>query len=285
MEKEYAVKIDEYIGKMPSLPVSSSKVLEVCDNMNVSAADLNHVISLDPVLVGRVLKLLNSAYYGLDQKVTSLVRAIIMLGINTIKNLTLSSAILGALPANKNLKGIDIEGYWRHSLCVGVIAKLLAKKRGVESKLHEEYFTAGLLHDIGKIVINAALPENYLITVSLSAEDRIPLIAMEDKELGLNHCTVGQRVAKAWKLGGPVADAIIHHHETEYFGIYCDILNCVILANYFASVNNIGFSGNRNPEMPADSIWNSLGINENAFAEIETVVNEEINKAKVFLKI
>jgi len=285
MQKDYAVKIDDYIGKMPSLPVSISKVLEVCDNMNVSPADLNHVISLDPVLVGRVLKLLNSAYYGLNHRVTNLVRAIIMLGINTVKNLALSSAILGTLPVNKNPKGISIEGYWRHSLCVGVTAKLLAKKRGIESKFHEEYFTAGLLHDIGKIAINAVLPDEYLLTISSADNDRISLFLKEEKDLGFNHCTVGQRIASAWRLGGPIADVIIHHHGTEYSGSHRDIIQTVELANYIASVNEIGFAGNRNPEKPAAEIWDYMGINENVFADIETSIIEEIDKAKVFLKI
>ncbi|GAB1484239.1 hypothetical protein MASR2M78_30570 [Treponema sp.] len=85
MSDEAVRKIENYIQKMPSLPTTVAKVLEVCNNPRTSPADLNHVISLDPVLVGRVLKLINSAYYGLGQQVTSLVRAIIMLGINTVK--------------------------------------------------------------------------------------------------------------------------------------------------------------------------------------------------------
>ncbi|MCL2879605.1 MAG: HDOD domain-containing protein, partial [Treponema sp.] len=148
-------RIEEYIGNMPSLPTTVAKVLEVCNNPHTSPADLNHVISLDPVLVGRVLKLINSAYYGLGQHVTNLVRAIIMLGLNTVKNLALSSAVMGNLKTGKNSQGLDMEGFWRHSLCVGVAAKMLAKQRGIESKQREEYFTAGLLHDIGKIPLNS----------------------------------------------------------------------------------------------------------------------------------
>ena len=130
MAGKISKKIDEYIVNMPSLPTSVTKVLEICNNPQTSPADLNHVISLDPVLVGRVLKLINSAYYGLSQQVTSLVRAIIMIGINTVKNLALSSSILGSLSTSKITTGIDMEGFWRHSLCVGVAAKAIAKKTG-----------------------------------------------------------------------------------------------------------------------------------------------------------
>ncbi|GHV95527.1 histidine kinase [Spirochaetia bacterium] len=279
-------RMDKYIENMPSLPTSVTKVLEVCNNPQTSPADLNHVISLDPVLVGRVLKLLNSAYYGLGQQVTSLVRAIIMLGINTVKNLALSTAVLGSLPANKNTPGLNMEGFWRHSLCVGVTAKLLAKKRGIDSKQTEEYFTAGLLHDIGKIPLNAVLASDYMISVTAADRERFSLFRAEDKNLGLNHCTVGALVVKAWKLEGPVAEAIINHHNyAEYTGDQSDILYSIIAANYFAAQQEIGFSGDRFPEKPSAHIWETLGISDEAFEEIEKSVYDEIEKAKVFLKI
>ena len=150
-------KIKDFILKMPSLPVSAGKVLEVCKNINVNPSDLNQVISLDPVLTGKLLQLINSAYYGLGTHITSVIRAITMLGLNTVKNLVLSTAILSILPKNKDINGLNMEGFWHHSLCVGVTSKLLAEKQGIDSKYHNEYFTAGLLHDLGKISLNAVL--------------------------------------------------------------------------------------------------------------------------------
>jgi putative nucleotidyltransferase with HDIG domain len=279
-------KIGRYIEDMPSLPTSVSKVLEICNNPQIKPADLNQVISLDPVLVGRVLKLLNSAYYGLGQQVTSLVRAIIMLGINTVKNLALSTAILGGLQTDKKNHGIEMEGFWRHSLCVGVAAKLLAKKRGVDPKQTEEYFTAGLLHDIGKIPLNAVLSADYMSAVAAAERERAPLFRAEEKILGLNHCNAGALIVKAWKLEGPVADVIVHHHNcAAYSGNHADILYSVAAANYFAVENEIGFSGSRFPQKPEKNIWQALNADVSIFDEIEKNVNEEIEKAKVFLKI
>src|SRR3974390_494760 len=141
--------IQAYISKMPSLPITVSKILQIANDPKTSPADLNKLISLHPVLVGRVMKLINSAYYSLNNQVTSLVRAIIMLGINTVKNLALSTAVLGQLSAKNNLTAMNLDGFWRHSLCVGVTAKLIAIKRRKDPKQLEEYFVAGLLHDIG----------------------------------------------------------------------------------------------------------------------------------------
>ena len=279
-------KIEEYIKTMPSLPVSVSKVLEICNNVNANPSDLNYVISLDPVLVGRLLHLLNSAYYGLGHHVTSLVRAIIMLGINTVKNLALSSAVLGNLPVNKDHKGLNIEGFWQHSLCVGVTAKLLAKKQKVDSKSTDDYFTAGLLHDIGKIPLSAVLSSDYLLTVGNAERGQKNLFAEENACLGVNHCEAGAMIAGAWKFDLPVADVITYHHDlAAYSGDNTDILYNVTIANYFASINEIGFAGDRNPEKSAAKIWEASGLTEDAFESLKEAVNSEIEKAKVFLSI
>jgi putative nucleotidyltransferase with HDIG domain len=279
-------RIEEYIGNMPSLPTTVAKVLEVCNNPQTSPADLNHVISLDPVLVGRVLKLINSAYYGLGQQVTNLVRAIIMLGINTVKNLALSTAVMGNLGSNKGLSGLNMEGFWRHSLCVGVAAKILAKRRSIDTKQTEEYFTAGLLHDIGKIPLNAVLSKDYMLTISVADRERIALFRAEDKTLEMNHCDVGVMITKAWKLEGPVGEAIVNHHNCAgYSGKYRDIVFSIAAANRFASIAEIGFSGDRYPEKDDSIIWETLGVESDVFDEIEKTVNDEIEKAKIFLKL
>jgi len=279
-------KIEAYIQKMPSLPTTVAKVLEVCNNPRTSPADLNHVISLDPVLVGRVLKLINSAYYGLGQQVTSLVRAIIMLGINTVKNLALSSAVLHNLSSKKDFQAIDMEGFWRHSLCVGVAAKVIAKKTGVDAKQAEEYFPAALLHDIGKIPLNAVLSKDYVLAVSVSDRERISLHTAEGRLIGVDHAKAGSMIAVAWKLEGAVGDAIARHHDyLSYDGQHKDVLYSVVLANRFASVMEIGFSGNRYPDKLDPAVWEHLGLGRDVFDEIEGVVNQEIEKAKVFLRI
>jgi putative nucleotidyltransferase with HDIG domain len=286
MDIDLGEKLDEYIKTMPSLPTTVAKVLEVCNNPQTSPADLNHVISLDPVLVGRVLKLINSAYYGLGQQVTNLVRAIIMLGINTVKNLALSTAVMGNLSSKKVLRGLDMDGFWRHSLCVGVAAKILARMRGVDSKLLEEYFTAGLLHDIGKIPLNAILSKEYMLTVSDADRERISLFRSEEKTLGMTHCVSGAAIVTAWKLEGPVGDTIIHHHNyLEYSGPFRDILYSVAVSNWYASALGTGFSGDRYPEKADPAVWAALHVGQEIFDEIEPAVNGEIEKAKIFLKL
>ena len=282
---EHDQRFSDYIKTLPSLPTSLIKVLEICDNPQTSPADLNHVISLDPVLVGRVLKLINSAYFGLEQPVRSLTRAIIMLGMNTVKNLALSTTAIDHLWGKASL-GLDMIGFWRHSLCVGVTAKHLAKRRGISPQLIEEYFTAGFLHDIGKIPLNAILPKEYLTAISIADREQKPLFEIENSNLGLNHCSIGTLIAISWKLHGAVGDTIMFHHDCEaYTGEYKDILYSVATADFLASMSRIGFSGNCHPKPLPPLIMDALSINSDILNEIEKDVNLEIENAEEFLKI
>ena len=286
MEADIEKKLKDYIKAMPSLPTSVSKVLEICNNPNTSPADLNHVISLDPVLVGRVLKLINSAYYGLGQSITSLVKAIIMLGINTVKNLALSTAVMCQLSAKSKSPGLDMEGFWRHSLATGVAAKLMAKKRGIDAKLAEEYFTAGLLHDIGKIPLSAVLSNDYMFTLGAGDKERKPLFRAEENTLGLDHCTAGGMISAAWKLNGAIRDVITYHHDYKaYSGEYQDVFFTVVAANWFVSFSGIGFSGDRYPEKPGPALWEALNVSPEDFDKIEKTAAAEIEKAEVFLNL
>jgi len=281
-----ARRVRDYVVGMPSLPTTVSKVLEVCNNPKTSPIDLDRVIQLDPVLMGRVLKLINSAYYGLGNQVTSLVRAIIMLGLNTVKNLALSSAVLGNVSSKTDFHALNSDAFWRHSLCVGVTAKLIAKERGIDPKTLEEYFAAGLLHDIGKIPLNNTLADEYVRAMALADREHISIVQAERRELGIDHCEAGALIAEAWKLSGAIADTVRSHHDIEaYEGENGDVLRTVAVADYFANREGIGFSGNRYPDKVPPEVFDLLGIKKGLLTDLEEPVNAEIEKAKVFLKL
>jgi putative nucleotidyltransferase with HDIG domain len=279
-------KVEAYISKLPALPVTITKVMEICNNPATSPVDLNKVIGLDPVLMARVLKLINSAYYGLSNQVTSLARAIIMLGLNTVKNLALSTAVLGTLGKKDNFQALNMQGFWRHSLCVGVTSKLIARKRRIDPKILEEYFIAGLLHDIGKIPLNNTLAGEYIEAMGLSDRDHRPLYQSEKEIIGYDHTDVGVLIGEAWKLGEEILDTIRHHHSMDiYTGNNVPVVYTVAVADLFANTNEIGFSGNRYPEKIKPEIFSYLGITWDYLDELETEVHQEIEKAQVFLKI
>lgn len=271
---------------MPALPVTVTKVIEIANNPATSPVDLNKVISLDPVLMARVLKLINSAYYGVSSKVNSLVRAIIMLGINTVKNLALSSAVVTTLGKTGNFEALNPEAFWRHSLGVGVTSKLIAKKRGIDAQKREEYFIAGLLHGIGQIPMNNVLASDYVEAMGIADRQRIPLHNAERRVFGFDNTYVGVLIGEAWKLGNAILDTIkFQNRPNEYEGQYVDIVNTTHVAISFVSIAEVGFSGDRYPQRATDHSLNLLGIDDAYLDEIEDEVAEEIRKAEVFLRL
>jgi HD-like signal output (HDOD) protein len=214
----------------------------------------------------------------------NMVRAIIMLGINTVKNLVLSAALMDNFDPGES-PGFDHTGYWRHSLRVGVAAKLIAQKRGIDPGLLEEYFAAGLLHDIGKIPLSAALPRDYALALKTAGSRKIPLFQGEAKTLGLNHNQAGELVVNAWGIKGALADAVIHHHNyRNYAGEHQELLYSIAAANYFASLAD-GFSGSPYPQKPDTRVWKTLGLAWEDVESLKPVVDAAIQQAQTFLAI
>lgn len=287
LDKATLVKINNFINNMPPLPISVSKILEITKNSNVDATELNNVITLDPVLSGKVLKLINSAYYSLPNHVTSIVRAIVMLGINTVKNLVLSSAILSNINNKNNFKALDASSFWRHSICTGVIAKYFAIKENINIKFIEEFFLAGLLHDIGKIPFNTVIPEEYVRCITYSRQNKISLHVAESHFFKINHCELGYRIAELWKLNKDIALTILYHHNINEIQEqeYKKFIATVSLANIVTNKAEIGFSGNKYNENKEEEIFKITGLNWDIIDSAELTAEESIKKAEIFLQI
>lgn len=276
-------KIRLFVDKMPSLSTTVSKVLEICSRPDTVPNDLNRVIALDPVLAGQVLKLINSAYYSLMNKVTSLTRAIIMLGLNTVKNLALSTAIIRSVSQAKKSRALPIRAFWAHSIAVGVMAKLLAAGRGLSLAEREEYFVAGLLHDLGKIPIGDEYTE-VLARVETAQE---PLVTVEQQVLGLDHEEVGAMIATKWKLNAVLTDAICHHHTPELAAAaHRDLVATVALADFYVCLFDIGDAGNRYPDPSRlESLLAQCQLAWDDLVDLAASVEAEIRKAEIFLQI
>lgn len=279
--------VQNYISKMPSLSTTVTKVLEICNRPDTSPNDLNRVISLDPVLTGQVLKLVNSAYYSLPNQVTSLTRAIIMLGLNTVKNLALSTAVLQSLGRKDSFQAFSMEYFWTHSLTVGVTAKRLAIVKKVPISEREEYFVSGLLHDLGKIPLNNRFPDEYILALKLAEGDQGSLYQAESSIFGINHCIVGKMIAEKWKLSNTVMDTLsLHHHPQQACEETRQLLFTIALSDIYS--HSMETENDETPLYENDSICHlldNLAISLDVLVELKETVSEEVDKAKVFLQV
>jgi HD-like signal output (HDOD) protein len=275
--------IIRFIKRMPSLSTTVGKVMEICSRTDASPNELNKVISLDPVLTGQVLKLINSAYYSLMNKVTSLTRAITMLGMNTVKNMALSTAIIRSVSGAKKSQALPTKKFWAHSIGTGVCAKLLAKANGVPVMECEEYFVAGLLHDLGKIPFG----DEYIDVLHRVNQEQLPLIEVEREMLGVDHQEVGRLIAEKWKLSEAMTSAITFHHDVEAAPEEYRVRAAYVgLANMYANIHDLGYAGDPFPAgEEADKMLELTGLAWDMFSEIAASVEEEIEKAQVFLQI
>ena len=275
--------IRSFVDKMPSLSTTVGKVLEICSRPDTAPNDLNKVISLDPVLTGQVLKLINSAYYSLVNKVTSLTRAIIMLGLNTVKNLALSTAIIRCVGQVKKSKSLPIKEFWAHSIGVGVMAKLLAAEQGVPLGEREEYFVAGLLHDLGKIPFG----DEYTEVLAQAAKVYQPLNLVERELMDFDHEDVGEMISSKWKLNAVLTDAIRHHHAVHLAAPeHQALVATVALADFYVCLFDIGYAGNRYPdEAVLPIILEQCGLSWSTVVGLSPTVDAEISKAEIFLQV
>ncbi len=281
-------RIRAHILRMTGLSTTAMKVLRTCNEPGVCANDLNRVIALDPVLTGRVLQLVNSAYYGLPSKVSSLTRAIILLGLNTVKNLVLSFAVFEVFSRHDAFRVFSADRFWEHSLAAAAASRLLAERAGLPLAEREEHFVAGLMHDIGKIPLNQLFPEAYRRAIQEAAGGGGSIRAGEEKWIGADHCRVGLMIARKWELGEDLSGALAAHHPAVDRGApeANGIARAVALADLIAHRLGAGLPGGASVgEEALFELAARWPLTPSELEELSARVAGEIEKARIFLEI
>ncbi len=198
------------IEDLPSLPSVANQINIETQTESLTAVGLSKIVSQDPSLASKVLKLANSAYYGLAKKVTTIDRAITLLGFNTIRKLALSLSVFKIFTDQKELE-IDMEGLWQHSLGCASAAKTLAKI--TNPGFEEEAFLCGLIHDIGIIAMLSTFPEEMKTTIRMMKEAKLVQNEAEKRIFGFTHQEAGAVLSDRWNFPDKYAKAIRFHHN------------------------------------------------------------------------
>ncbi|MDF1614498.1 HDOD domain-containing protein [Desulfurivibrio dismutans] len=192
------------VKNLPTLPGIISKLTKMADDPDTTTEQMGRTISKDHILAAKLLKLVNSAFYGFPQRISSLSSAIVLLGFNVIKSLIISASIF------ELMEDQDME-LWEHSLGCAVVCSVLAKRLGVSDP--EEVSTAGLIHDLGKVAIKMELPKESEELSALVVSRQINRFEAERELLGLDHAEVGGWLAKTWNLPAKLVEPISCHHD------------------------------------------------------------------------
>jgi len=282
-------KIITELSDLPSLPFVVHKLLRVVADRRSAARDLAQVISMDQALTAKVLKLVNSAFFGFSNKITTVSRSVVILGFHTIKTFALGISVFETANKVKNKSSeLNIEELWKHSIAVAAGARVIA--RLTRYKLPEEAFVAGLLHDIGKIILHQYMRKDFSEAIKLSKEKEIPLIEAENKILQTNHEEVGSYLGERWKLPYPLRKAIDSHHkppliEKDFDQDVLRLICIVNVANSLCKMRYSGFSGDVHISHQDEAVLKWLNIREGDIERFFLEIDSELIRSEELIGI
>jgi HD-like signal output (HDOD) protein len=278
------------ITDLPTLPAMMATITRLMQDPRTSAEELGRAIATDPALVSKVLKLVNSAFYGFPGRISTITQAIVILGFSTIRNVVLTTSVLKAF--NKGgAGGLDLGRFWEHSLLTGAIARSLAVER--DANFIEETFIAGLLHDMGRIVLSQKLPAEFEKVLAVKQKAGIPQLAAEQSVLHLTHGDIGGWLARKWNLPMPFVEVMrLHHFPTRVLeedpSPQRDTANLVFLVHAADALAK----GVRDGKLQAASLEGidprvraELKLDGTGWERFQQKTEEEIGKARAFLEI
>lgn len=203
-------RLISFVEKLPALPQVTQKALEVLDDPYSTAKSVADEIGRDVVLAGRLLRIANSAFYGFPRRIKSINDAIIILGFETVRSLIMAATVNVLL--NKKMGGYGLESgeLWRHSLGCAVCAETVARKLGLDA---EEAFVSGLMHDVGKVVLDTAMTQESKVILDIVIQENCSFHEVEQRILGYDHAEIGSKIAIKWNLPRSIVRAIQYHHK------------------------------------------------------------------------
>lgn len=267
------------VRDLPSLPTIVIDLLSCIDQDEAGSKTLGEKISLDQALTAKTLRIANSSFYGMPRKVSTIQQAISILGFDSVRTLVSSVAMTSAFPTGKSGR-VNLDTFWQESIASAICAKILAKHLRTDPG---QAFVAGLLHDIGRLILALDDPERYGQVLDYQEANKCHIRLAENAIFGFEHTEVGRALAECWKLPLIIQTAIITHHEPILkkgapLGIAiqaADKMMCALVVNGEES---------QNPEsQDSCDVWKSLGISEKAFQDMLEGAKTQFGEISGFL--
>jgi len=272
LDEEKLSHIMTQVKSFPGMPATAARLMPLLQNPDASASKIEDILKYDPGLTANILKLTNSAYFGLPSRVSSVRQAIMLLGWKRLLQLVMTMCMSALM--KKPVPGYDLPrgALWRHSVAVSVAADLLVKSLSISDA--DEVFTAALLHDIGKLVLGDYVQED-LEKIEGMVRKGISFEVAEYVVLGTNHAAIGARILQNWSLPRELVNAVSWHHDPESCDHYCLLSDVVHVANIVG--RRVGFGKGRNGQVlePSLEVAERLGINQN---HIDTLAEQTLQE-------
>jgi putative nucleotidyltransferase with HDIG domain len=274
----------ESVSAIPTLPVVIEKLTRLLQNPQTSAEEIGKAITNDQALASKVLKLVNSAFYGFPGKISTITHAVVILGFSTVKNIVLTASIFdafmkkGALPSD-----FDLEKFWFHSIACGAASQCIARHIGFNEK--EECFIAGLIHDVGKLLMCNFLPEEFEQVLLHRAKNNCLFYESEREVLHITHEELGGIIAQKWNLPKNLHSTIKNHHFQIADKEFNTVSGIVHTADILVRALDFGNGGDNKIPLMSETVWKNLGLENIQLIPLLEDISIEVDKASIFMQL
>jgi putative nucleotidyltransferase with HDIG domain len=274
--------IASQIKSFPSMPATGAKMLRMLENLETTVDEIEDVLRHDPGLTGNVLKLANSAYFGIPSKIASTRQAVLLLGLKKLIQLVIASCVNAVMDMPVPGYNLPPGNLWRHSIAVSIAAEALVKDK--KKIAVEDIFTPALLHDIGKLILGHFVSDAQQ-DIERIANTGVPYVVAENMVLGTDHAEVGAQILTQWSFPSDVVDAVRWHHDPDYPEKAVAAADIVYLANFLCQTDA---AGNQDTDYGAElspAVIERLGLEIGQFEAVKTRVAqwvEELSEALTF---
>jgi putative nucleotidyltransferase with HDIG domain len=266
------------VTELSSLPEVTTRIVEIVEDQKSTAHDMHELVRTDPALATKILKVVNSAFYGLPAQIASLDRAIVMLGLSAVKNIALAASLSRMFRPGRISERYDASDLWSHCLAVGVCGRLLCEP----SRMHvEEAFVAGLVHDVGLLVEYQLFPDKFREVVARVERSGEPFLAVERELIGADHQAFGAALAGRWKFPLPLRNAIAYHHTPQ--ALHADaqrFVTIVTIADTICCQNDLGFSHTGASQEVTEDMLLQVGLSEQRAGALLEQLPQRLEEAK-----
>jgi HD-like signal output (HDOD) protein len=272
------------VSDIATLPEVTVKIINIVEAPRSTARDLHEVIKTDPALSARLLKVVNSAFYGLPGQVATIDRAIVLLGLSTVKNIAIAASISRLFTGERISETFTGKDIWRHSVAVAVLTRQIYKQAFGHQPDADEAFLCGLIHDLGLLVIRQAFPEQLAQVIDECAKNGGNFCEIEERILGANHQIFGQQLAAKWKFPTRLRTVLGYHHAIDALSPEHRAMPTIIhVADTIAAQESIGFPLTAACQTLTPEVLESIDLTPDAAEELRATLAENLASAEATL--